>query len=204
MNKSEQINDLAASLSKAQSELEDAKKNSVNPHFKSKYADLSAVLAECRKILPGHGLSVVQSTAVEGENIILTTTLMHSSGQWISGQIPLIMGKRDMQGMGSAISYARRYGLSALVGISQEDDDGNVAKDAHYEEKFERAPQEVPSWDEIVMKEEKVKNHAPKFDSKIAATCHHKWIKSQYKNKTTGLDQEYCPTCRSQRDLVNK
>lgn len=125
---SEQINDLAASLVKAQGEIEGAAKNSTNPHFRSKYADLGAVWDACREPLTKNGLAVIQQPrAFEGE-MRLVTRIIHSSGQWLEDDgCPLILGKNDMQGLGSAWTYARRYGLMAAVGIAPEDDDGNAA-----------------------------------------------------------------------------
>ena len=125
--KSEQINELAAALAKAQLEIENATKNASNPHFKNRYADLAAVLEECRKALPKHGLAMAQTLERCDTGMMVVTTLLHSSGQWLRGEVPLILQKQDMQGMGAAITYARRYAAAAMCGISQEDDDGNGA-----------------------------------------------------------------------------
>jgi len=119
---------LATALCKAQSQIEGAKKDSTNPHFKNKYADLGSVWDACRKALADNGLSVVQfGTLTADGNAGLTTRLLHESGDYIDGTIPLLNGKGDMQGLGSALTYARRYGLAAMVGVSPEDDDGNAA-----------------------------------------------------------------------------
>jgi len=131
---SEQINEIASALNKVQSEIKPAIKDSDNPYFKSKYADLSAVWESCRVSLCKNGLSVTQTvdwSEVAGNTVsVLTTMLMHSSGQWISGSQILNPVKNDPQGIGSAITYARRYGLSAIIGIvSDEDDDGNAASE---------------------------------------------------------------------------
>lgn len=120
------IGKLAEALAKAQAEMDCAKKDSINPHFKSKYADIASVIDAIKEPLSKHGLSYVQyidQTATGG--IALITKLMHMSGEWISGCLPLILSKNDMQGLGSALTYARRYSLSAIVGIAQDDDDGN-------------------------------------------------------------------------------
>lgn len=127
MNKSEQINELAGALAKAQSELENASKNAANPHFRSKYADLAEVLNTVRPVFSKHGLSIIQSPAY-GEGIAsVETTIAHASGQWISGIVSAPVSKQDAQGVGSAITYCRRYGLAAMAGIAQEDDDANAA-----------------------------------------------------------------------------
>jgi len=130
MTKSDSIAKLAEALSKAQGGIKNALKDSANPYFKSKYADLASVWDACRKELSENGLSVVQVPEMldgEGVKIKVNTLLMHSSGEWISGDLTMIPVKEDPQGVGSAITYARRYSLSAFVGIAPEDDDGNAA-----------------------------------------------------------------------------
>jgi len=127
MNQSENIADLAISLSKCQGEMEPAIKDSLNPHFKSRYADLNAVWAACRAPLSKNGLSVVQTMDTVNEKLVLNTLLLHSSGQWIRSTMPVVTAKNDAQGIGSGLSYARRYSLSAICGISQDDDDGEGA-----------------------------------------------------------------------------
>jgi hypothetical protein len=123
MNKSESIASLAKALSAAQGKLRKAVKDSTNPHFRSRYADLESVIEAMREPFAAEGLSVVQLT-VGAE---LVTIILHSSGEWIESAVPLLLLKNDMQGVGSALTYARRYGLAAACGISQTDDDGNDA-----------------------------------------------------------------------------
>lgn len=131
MRTSEAINELAAALAKAQGAIEGAKKDSLNPHFKNKYADLASVWDACREQLSKNGLSVIQPVVTADGRTVTVTRLMHTSGQWIEdGGIPLILSKDDMQGLGSALTYSRRYGLMAMVGIAPEDDDGNAAAQA--------------------------------------------------------------------------
>ena len=120
---------LAAALVKAQGQIEGAKKGSVNPGFRSKYADLGAVWDACREALQANGLSVVQTVGLVEGQWALSTTLLHESGEQINGYVPLLNTKGDMQGLGSAITYARRYGLAAIVGVCPEDDDGNAASE---------------------------------------------------------------------------
>ncbi len=124
MNKSEAINELAAALSKAQGVIQDAKKDSSNPFFKSKYADLASVWNVCRKPLSDNGLSIVQTVETKEGKRIVETILLHSSGQYISSSLELALKDESMQAIGSAITYARRYCLSAIVGICPDDDDG--------------------------------------------------------------------------------
>lgn len=128
MNKSESIKDLAAALSKAQGAMRAAIKDSANPFFKSKYSDLASVIEAIRKPLSENGLAFVQGTDFDDScGVIVETMLMHSSGEWISARIKMVPTKNDPQGIGSCVTYAKRYGLQALVGIPSDDDDGNTA-----------------------------------------------------------------------------
>lgn len=124
---SEAINELSDALSKAQSEMRGAVKESDNPFFKSKYADLGAVIEAARGPLSNHGLAVIQTTAFNEAGIDLVTTLTHKSGQWIQGRLFIKPTKPDPQGFGSGMTYARRYAYAAIVGLAQVDDDGNAA-----------------------------------------------------------------------------
>ncbi len=121
------INELATALSKAQGVMGGAIKDSSNPFFKSKYADLHSVIEAIKKPLADNGLSYTQLIETKDGEPYVTTMLMHSSGQSISASLKLKITKDDMQGLGSAISYARRYGLQSIVGLSAEDDDGEAA-----------------------------------------------------------------------------
>lgn len=129
MEKSEQINELAAALSKAQAKIESATKSAKNPFYRSSYADLPACWDACRGPLTSNGLSVVQLMDTSENGIVLESVLLHSSGQWISCHYPVKPVKDDPQGLGSALTYSRRYSLMALVGLvaDNEDDDGNAA-----------------------------------------------------------------------------
>ena len=128
--KSATIGALAKALAAAQGELEDAKKDAINPAFKgSKYATLASVRAALSKVLPRHDLAVVQGFEPSGDDgVCIVTTLMHSSGEWIRSAIYMPVTKKDAQGFGSACTYGRRYSLAAIVGVaSDDDDDGNAA-----------------------------------------------------------------------------
>jgi len=127
MNQSENLNELAMALSKAQGEMENAKKDCSNPFFKSKYADLTSVWAACREPLTKNGLSVIQTMEDKEGKLTLVTTLLHASGQWMKSHLPILTQKPDAQSLGAAITYMRRFSLAALVGICPEDDDGNQA-----------------------------------------------------------------------------
>lgn len=136
MNKSDTITKLAVALNAFQKAVEGAKKSSDNPYYSSKYADLSEIWKTIREPLTANGLSVTQlpddafTDRIDEKNIVLKvaveTVLLHESGEWISSRTVLPIVKRDPQAVGSAITYARRYGLSAILGIHQEDDDANT------------------------------------------------------------------------------
>jgi len=126
--KSENINDLAKALAKAQAEIKGAKSESKNPFYNSNYADLHTVIESCMPILAKNDLSVVQGHeyCTESNGFYVTTMLMHSSGQWIKSKVRLPLPKgANAQHIGGVTTYGRRYGLSAIVGIAQYDDDGN-------------------------------------------------------------------------------
>lgn len=131
MHQSDSVNELAKALALANKTLENASKSSKNPHFNSKYADLAECLNTVREALADNGLSVTQavgSVYIEGKlHAVVETQLNHASGQWQRGALMLPVVKPDPQGLGAALTYGRRYGLAAIVGIAQEDDDGNTA-----------------------------------------------------------------------------
>lgn len=134
---SEEIAELAIALAAAQAEIENPAKTHENPHFKSKYADLAEILNVCRKPLATHGLSVIQIVVGEHSEPFLRTMLLHVSGQWIAGEIPLSIWEASADGkthlarpqtIGSLVTYMRRYTLAGIVGVAQEDDDGNATQ----------------------------------------------------------------------------
>lgn len=130
LRQSESIASLAKSFSRAQAAVEGAAKDSNNPHFKSKYADLASVWRACRTALTDNCLSIIQSPAYAKGQVIVTTRLVHDSGEWLEGTLAIPVGKSDAHGVGSAITYARRFALASMVGIAPEDDDGNAAATA--------------------------------------------------------------------------
>jgi len=138
MNRSASIEKLATGLAHAQGMMAGAKKDSKNPFFSSTYADLASVWDACRHALSTNGLSVIQMPSMRSDGyVVVRTILAHESGQWIAGELavkPIYINKageevacNDPQGIGSAITYARRYALAAFVGVAPEDDDGNAA-----------------------------------------------------------------------------
>ena len=149
---------ITEALAAAQASMGKALKQSNNPHFRSKYADLGNVMDACMPALNANGIAVIQSVGRDENGTFLRTILRHAgSGEWMEdGGMPLIVNKNDMQGLGSAITYARRYGLMAMVGIAPEDDDGNAAA-AAAPKKAEKPPvDEEMAW---------FKEHLPKMSS---------------------------------------
>ncbi len=119
---------IASALAKAQAEMGKALKAANNPHFRSKYADLGNVMDACLPALNANGIALIQPTGEGEQGRYVETMLIHGeSGEVLSCRVPLIVAKNDMQGFGSAVTYARRYGLMAMAGIAPEDDDGTAA-----------------------------------------------------------------------------
>lgn len=133
MQRSESIKEIAVALSKFQGECPAPKKSATNPHFKSKYAPLEEIINTAKPYLAQNQLSFFQSTTTENDSIVVTTLIIHSSGEFFeSDPLKLPMGKATAQGAGSAITYARRYSLCAALGIAAEDDDdANGASDSN-------------------------------------------------------------------------
>jgi hypothetical protein len=166
MKHSEQLNEIAAAMSKLQGEIEDASKDTSGYGYK--YADLSQVLGIIRPLLSKNGLSFTQHVSNADDKIIIETMLMHSSGQWMSSEIamPPVQGKsmNAAQAVGSIITYGRRYALTAIFGITQTDDDGAPDKPRMEEPKKAQQeykkplPQTVPQPPEVApMGREQVK-----------------------------------------------
>jgi len=127
---SESIANLALALSIVQGKLTYAVKDSANPFFKSKYADLESVWDACRGLLSDNGLAVMQFPGLytdHDKSMSLTTVISHKSGEYLSQEMSVPVTKADAQGAGSALTYMRRYALAAVVGVVQADDDGNAA-----------------------------------------------------------------------------
>lgn len=119
---------IATAFVKAQQAFGPALKSSTNPHFRSRYADLSACVEAVIDALNQHGIALMQQTSECADGVIVETVLIHDSGETIhSGKLHVPATKHDAQGYGSALTYARRYSLMAACGIAPEDDDGNAA-----------------------------------------------------------------------------
>ena len=148
MEHSESIGKLAAALAAFQAEVKDPARDGQNPHFRSKYVQIDGLLAAVRPMLAKNGLSVIQSTGGNGQDISVTTEILHTSGEWIrTDALVLKAVKADPQGAGSAVTYGRRYSLSAALGVAwDDDDDGNAASSAP----AKKAEQKKPRKDELL------------------------------------------------------
>jgi len=128
MKTSESIKQIAEALVLAQKEIRFAVKDSTNPHYKSKYANINSVIDAVKAPLNNNGIALIQSLSPSDDNKLhLTTRLIHSSGEWIEDTAVCPIQKQDPQGLGSAISYIRRYSLSAMCAVYADDDDGQSA-----------------------------------------------------------------------------
>jgi len=165
MQQSENLNELALALSKAQGEISPAIKDCNNPFFKSKYADLNSIWSSAREPLSKNGLAIIQTTEKDsGGQLNLITTLVHSSGQWIKSAMPVITVKTDIQSLGSSLTYCRRYSLSAICGIStDEDDDG--------EKSMGRSKEEMGKTQEEPKKKQKISKEQIDELSMIMGNC---------------------------------
>lgn len=151
MNQSPEINEIATALSKAQGQMNAAAKDSTNPHFKSKYADLASVWQACREPLSSNGLAVTQTLDLIGDKQILITTLLHSSGQWMRSTMLLPMCSKPQE-TGSILSYFRRYSLASICGVYQSDDDAETAQAPT--RSSQAKPMPYPEESDIITKEE--------------------------------------------------
>jgi hypothetical protein len=142
MKTSESISKIAPALLQAQRAIGFAAKGANNPHFKSKYADLPAVIDAVKGPLNEAGIIFIQSPAPSDDGKLhLTTRLIHESGEWIESTAVTPLQKSDPQGVGSAITYMRRYSLAAITGLYQDDDDGNAASGVGQQQHRQQAPQ---------------------------------------------------------------
>lgn len=136
-----EVKNIYAAFVKAQSGFAPALKTSLNPHFKSKYADLAACVEAVIDALNANGIALVQRTKPDERGVTVETLFIHESGEhFTGGELHVPASKQDAQGYGSALSYARRYSLMAACGIAPEDDDGNAASKGQKPKAGERKP----------------------------------------------------------------
>ena len=180
MSQTENISELVTALSKAQGVMAPAKFNKGNPHFKSRYADFTSCMEACRLPLACNGLSVMQYCDTVNDKLVLVTMLAHVSGQWIKSYFPLLPKDFTSQAIGSAMTYAKRYSLSAMLGIvaDEEDDDGEATMDRKPECKpalqTAKAPPPPPLISDVQVKF--LLENLPKTDDKFKSTLE-KWMK---------------------------
>lgn len=134
------MSDAIKALAKAQTEMGKAIKNAKNPHLKSNYADLGSVMEACFDALHANGFAIMQPCGADERGQYVETVLAHASGDTFTSRVHLVLGKNDMQGVGSAITYARRYGLLGMAGLAPEDDDGEATKASPRQQAANRAP----------------------------------------------------------------
>lgn len=207
MRKSDSIKEISASLVKAQSKLENVDKDGTNPHFRSRYATLPNVIDSTRQVLAEFGLAIVQTAdLIDGGQSILETTLIHTSGEWISGMMPVLNPKGDMQGLGSAWTYARRYGLMAILGIAADDDDAEQTsgrtQQAHQQRSSAQAPkQEIQTVTHVAQPGPKAK-----AGPKAAASAADKAGRDRVNEELIGLYQPFIDACPDVRfiDLLTR
>lgn len=127
MKHSESIANITKALIAVQGELKPIVKDSTNPHFKNKYANLDSILREVLPVLNKHGIALIQGGAENERGVAVVTSLCHTSGEWIQGEYVLPLEKGTAQSAGSAIAYGRRYGLASILALQMEDDDAEGA-----------------------------------------------------------------------------
>lgn len=145
MTTSDSMANIAPALANALTVIHNATKDSKNPHYKSTYASLASVIDATKMTLGQHGLVVVQAPGWSENRVTVTTRIVHSSGEWIEAVAEAPVPKADPQGVGSAITYLRRYSLAAICGITQEDDDAETAS--------RRPPQSKPQVSAEILQE---------------------------------------------------
>lgn len=140
---SEEIAEIAKALPKAQAAMGDVFKTAVNPAFRSKYANLANVIEAVVPALNANGLSLLQPAAFDGEFVRVATMFLHESGQWMRCTVSVVPAKKDAQGIGSAQTYLRRYGLMSMSGVAPEDDDGNAASNSQRQQREQQDQEPV-------------------------------------------------------------
>jgi len=195
---------LAEALLKVQKQLHAVKKDASNPFFKSKYATLQSTWEACREALQDAGLVIIQ-TIHRDNGVFLRTRLMHVSGAYTDSETPLLMKEETMQAMGSAISYARRYSLAAIIGlVTDEDDDGNAASKPmqtalHTHTNAHQAmPSSAPQRTFATISEAQAKRfYAMQLSRKVGATEMQTYLKSWgYTDAKQIKPQDYDAMCR--------
>lgn len=166
MNRSDSIATIAPALVAALSKIEGAAKSANNPHFKTKYADLGSVIDASKDVLTEHGITLIQlpGACVNGV-LTLETILLHTSGEYISGEMGIALGKTDPQGVGSALTYARRYAQMAALNMPAVDDDGEAAMSRGANQNAQPARQQITEKPAFVLTLEAAKAAIDRYSS---------------------------------------
>lgn len=177
-----EIKELVAALAKAQGAMKPAVFNRINPHYKNRYADFTSCMDACRGPLSENGLAIVQYCQTIDGKLNLVTKLAHISGQWMESEFPIIASKMDSQGIGSAMTYAKRYSLCGMIGVvadEEGDDDGEAAVGRPQNKPvtltIAKAPQKILSSQVAAIRE---------IESKLDHECRNKlyaWLNNAYK-----------------------
>lgn len=147
MQQSESIKEIYGALVKALGEISNPQKNAENPHFKNRYADLSSIIEMARPVLLAHGLAVIQGSETDGRKVTVKTRIIHLSGEWVENSVTMEAAGTDPQKIGSALTYGRRYGLSAILNIAADDDDDG---EANRGKPAQKTPQTSPKQDKTL------------------------------------------------------
>ena len=192
---------IASALVKAQREFGPALKTSTNPHYRSRYADLSACVEAVLDALNNNGIYLMQLTEQNPDGVVVSTTFIHESGEQISGgSLFMPASKADAQGFGSALSYARRYSLMAACGIAPEDDDGNAATASAPPKAAPKATPTAPPKPPVAAPK-KVEGQDKEWQLKVSAepgTSFEDWLTVVVELTVTALD-----TAGSKDDVMN-
>ena len=165
MNQSESITKLADALVKAQAEMPEIPMDGVNPHYKSKFSTLGAVISKVRPVFAKHGLVVLQLPSSNTEGIGLTTRIIHTSGEWIEETVTMTVnaGANPGQELGKLVTYFRRYGLSAAAGVYSDEDTDNEKPVKPAKETAPELPTDKRAWS-VAQKEALMKAGLAKND----------------------------------------
>jgi hypothetical protein len=193
MRSSESLSNISPALVKAINAIEGVKKGADNPFFKSKYANLESVIAAAHDALEANGLAVMQGPGpMDGNCITLTTRLIHESGEWVETDFSLPAGKMDPQAAGSAITYARRYSLMAMLNMPAVDDDGEAAMPRTAPQKTAGKQEDThgPDWPGLTNPSSITSNAAKKDEALVKASID---VKSRL---------DFAPTVRDLEGLI--
>ena len=180
---SDEIKDLVGALAKAQGVMKPAVFNRVNPHFKTRYADFTSCMDACRAPLSDNGIAAIQYCATIDGKLNLVTMLAHTSGQWMKSEFPLIAAKMDSQGIGSAMTYAKRYSLCGMVGIVADEEGDDDGENAVGRGKQECGNSPIPKVNHIKINPQQLEA-IKKLEAQLDEECKDKltkWWKTTYK-----------------------